>query len=140
MTKNIMHKISLIMIITSVFVLLSGCSYSDASASVEGKELFENNPNVSVKPRGTVRVGCFRGEDYYYWNDELKAMGASMYEMGIISNYQARNYDDMEETWDALSLSVSLKNQGGLNSSKMHSTLWIRWMRLSLTRCLSRMT
>ncbi len=114
MRKTVIRKICLIMVIMCAFAALAGCSYSGKTPAAEETGLFADDPNVSVTARGTVRVGCFRGEDYYYWNDELKAMGAEMYNMGLISNYQARNYDDMEETWAALCSSVSMKNQGRL--------------------------
>ena len=115
MSKTIIRKICMIMIITSVAALVWGCSYSKTSSAADGKGLFSDDPNVTVQAKGTVRVGCFRGEDYYYWNDELKSMGAELYALGMISNYQARNYDDMEETWEALCKSVSLLNQGRLS-------------------------
>ena len=101
-----------------VMTMLTACAgitlpatYSE-SETVE--DMFANDPNISRQTKAVIRVGCFRGEDYYYWNDELKSMGAQLLHSRLITGYQARNYETMEDTWEALVSSVGMASRGRL--------------------------
>ncbi|MCR5594297.1 MAG: hypothetical protein K6G12_00460 [Lachnospiraceae bacterium] len=93
---------------------LFGCALQKTGNDDPSQGMFAEDPNISKQSKDIIRVGCFKAEEYDYWNDELKAMGAELYNNRVISNYQARNYDDMEQTWEALSKSACLMNKGRL--------------------------
>ena len=75
---------------------------------------YKDDPNISKQNKAVIRVGAFRGEDYSYWNEELKSMARELYQAGTITGYQARNYPDMDETWEALCKSTGLNVRGRL--------------------------
>ncbi len=96
-------------------VMLTACSGANLTENDPAQEdMFSGDPNISRQTKAVIRVGLFRGEDYYYWNDELKSMGAELLHNRLITSYQARNYESMEDTWAALVSSVGLSNRGRL--------------------------
>ena len=117
MTRPKFKKIYISVIaITVALVMLTACSAGilpETNAAAE-EDMFANDPNISRQTKAVIRVGAFRGEDYYYWNDELKSMGSELLHNRLITGYQTRNYESMDETWDALVASVGMANRGRL--------------------------
>ena len=112
-----------ICVLIAISCILSGCSGSvrgiisnnTGSPSPAGLITdYKDDPNISKQEKAVIRVGVFRGEDYSYWNDELKSMASELYQNGVITGYQARNYPNMDETWDALCKCAGLSVRGRL--------------------------
>lgn len=96
--------------------MLTACSGNILTDTVPAAEdnMFADDPNISRQTKAVIRVGLFRGEDYDYWNSELKSMGAELLHSRLITSYQARNYESMEDTWAALCSSMGMASRGRL--------------------------
>ena len=112
-----------IVLLTVLTCILSGCAGiipgGPGAAEKDQSQVslirdYKDDPDISKQEKAVIRVGAFRGEDYSYWNDELKSMASILYQNGTISGYQPRNYPDMDETWEALSESTGLGAGGRL--------------------------
>lgn len=82
----------------SIMIFLSGvflCACGSSEESVVQERTYE--------PRESLTLGCFIGEEYFYFKDELFATAAELDDMGVISGFDINaEYETMQEVWDAL--------------------------------------
>lgn len=122
MNKTSFKLRRIFILVLSVCTILSGCGAGKGKDTAEPVKTvdYDKDPNISRQSKGSIRVGVFRGEDYSYWNDELKAMGHELFLEGMINRYQNRNYPTMEETWAALCATTGMSVRGRLEFVPRH--------------------
>ena len=73
-----------------------------------GAKTSREEDEKTYTPRDTLTMGCFIGEDYYYFTDELAAAATLLVGQGEISGYDINaEYGTAEEIWKALSAASS---------------------------------
>lgn len=115
-------KITYICIALIFTMMLSGCASPvkgyDRTGGPRGEadliKGYDESADAGTQEKRVVRIGVFRGEDYWYWNDELKFMAEELSGNGILSEYQSKNYPSMDETWEALCESVGVTSRARL--------------------------
>lgn len=86
-----------ITICLSVLLALSVCFLS-----LPEREVFASETAGGTVRRERIVIGCFVGEEYYYFRDQFAAGLAELSDMGLLTDYDVNgDYGTSQEVWEA---------------------------------------